>query len=179
MKSTDLRKGWEEKANAYLQENNIDSRIDSRPLEEQGINRIPQIHLGKNNWHMMQKGKPTARNLLFEKIQSQNQELELGDLMREALKKRQKNSININYETETQRIEKSGNVIQYLDGNNQTLFKQRKENGKWKTTLNEFNQTQQDKMLKEMREINEEIQKSINQKQKKLKPKSKQKENEL
>ncbi|NJO94237.1 MAG: MobA/MobL family protein [Hydrococcus sp. RM1_1_31] len=55
------RQSWEVHANRALSQAGVRSRIDRRTLEEQGINRIPQIHLGADVAAMMDKGILTER----------------------------------------------------------------------------------------------------------------------
>jgi hypothetical protein len=43
-----IRQAWQDIVNARLEKAGLDVRIDCRTLEEQGIDRIPQIHVGVN-----------------------------------------------------------------------------------------------------------------------------------
>lgn len=51
------REKWAEYANAELEKNGFDERIDHRTLEAQNIEREPQIHLGPTRHAMLEKGK--------------------------------------------------------------------------------------------------------------------------
>jgi MobA/MobL family len=66
---------WEVVANQYLERAGVDTRIDSRSYEEQGISRIPQIHLGKNVTAMRRQGIPTERGDLYDQIERANQDI--------------------------------------------------------------------------------------------------------
>ncbi len=68
-------KEWEIVANQYLARAGFDNRIDSRSYEEQGISRIPQIHLGKNVTAMRRQGIPTERGDLYDQIDQANQDI--------------------------------------------------------------------------------------------------------
>jgi MobA/MobL family len=68
-------KEWEVVANQYLDRAGFDTHIDSRSYEEQGISRIPQIHLGKNVTAMRRQGIPTERGDLYDQIEQANQDI--------------------------------------------------------------------------------------------------------
>jgi hypothetical protein len=68
-------KEWEVITNQYLGRAGIDTRIDSRSYEEQGIPRIPQIHLGKNVTAMRRQGIPTERSDLYDQIDRANEDI--------------------------------------------------------------------------------------------------------
>jgi MobA/MobL family len=68
-------KEWSDFANQYLDRAGFDNRIDSRSYEEQGISRIPQIHLGKNVTAMRRQGIPTERGDLYDQIDKANQDI--------------------------------------------------------------------------------------------------------
>jgi MobA/MobL family len=68
-------KEWEVVANQYLERAGIDNRIDSRSYAEQGISRIPQIHLGKNVTAMRRQGIPTERGDLYDQIDQANEDI--------------------------------------------------------------------------------------------------------
>lgn len=55
------RERWSALANRVLQAAGVDARIDHRTLAEQGIDRIPGIHLGPNVAEMTRKRIPTDR----------------------------------------------------------------------------------------------------------------------
>jgi MobA/MobL family len=68
-------KEWEVVANQYLERAGVDTRIDSRSYEEQGIARIPQIHLGKNVTAMRRQGIPSERGDLYDRIERANENI--------------------------------------------------------------------------------------------------------
>ena len=68
-------KEWSDFANQYLERAGVDTRIDSRSYEEQGISRIPQIHLGKNVTAMRRQGIPTERGDLYDQIDRANEDI--------------------------------------------------------------------------------------------------------
>ncbi len=55
------REAWADHANKALELAKVNEKIDHRTLEEQGINRIPQIHLGANVNAMMKRGIATEK----------------------------------------------------------------------------------------------------------------------
>jgi MobA/MobL family len=66
------RKNWEDAANQYLADHGVDSRIDCRSLKDQGIERIPQIHIGVHAMGMESKGISTERGNLHRQITHDN-----------------------------------------------------------------------------------------------------------
>ncbi|MDJ0747614.1 MAG: MobA/MobL family protein [Xenococcaceae cyanobacterium MO_167.B27] len=52
---------WAEIANRALEKAQVNEKIDHRSNEAQGINRIPQIHLGANVNAMMKRGIATEK----------------------------------------------------------------------------------------------------------------------
>jgi MobA/MobL family len=66
------RQSWETLANKYLTAAGHDIKIDCRSLAEQEIDRIPQIHLGKNATAMRAKGIPTERGDRYDQIDLAN-----------------------------------------------------------------------------------------------------------
>ena len=69
------REAWAEIANRALEKAQVDQKIDHRTLEAQGINRIPQIHLGANVNAMMKRGIATEKGDRWMAIAQANQEL--------------------------------------------------------------------------------------------------------
>jgi MobA/MobL family len=63
---------WDGLANKYLERAGFDVRIDSRSYEEQGIERIPQIHLGVEATAMRKQGIATNRGDRFDRIEKAN-----------------------------------------------------------------------------------------------------------
>jgi MobA/MobL family len=68
-------KEWSDFANQYLERAGLDTRIDSRSYAEQGISRIPQIHLGKNVTAMRRQGIPTERGDRYDQIDQANEDI--------------------------------------------------------------------------------------------------------
>jgi MobA/MobL family len=66
---------WDGLANQYLERAGIDVRIDSRSYEEQGIDRIPQIHLGVAVSQMRARGIQTDRGDLYDQIEQANADI--------------------------------------------------------------------------------------------------------
>lgn len=62
------RKLWADLANAALERAGHDARIDHRTLEAQGVERVPQIHLGPNVVAMERKGIRTDRGDRYREI---------------------------------------------------------------------------------------------------------------
>lgn len=65
----DLRKTWADTANRYLDQSN---QIDHRSLKEQGIDRLPTIHLGYASGEMIARGEPSERAQRAENIRKTN-----------------------------------------------------------------------------------------------------------
>lgn len=55
------REAWAEHCNAALEDAQSSARIDHRSLKDQGIERLPQVHMGKDAWHTERKGVATER----------------------------------------------------------------------------------------------------------------------
>ena len=72
-----LRESWATHTNQALESIGIDQRVDHRTLDEQGLNRIPQIHLGPNVAAMRERGIVTERGDEYDRIQEANQEIEV------------------------------------------------------------------------------------------------------
>lgn len=70
------RKSWEEMCNKYLQENGISIRLDHRSYADQGIDRIPGVHMGPQAYYMEKKGEQTELGRLNEEIMENNRFLE-------------------------------------------------------------------------------------------------------
>lgn len=67
---------WEVVVNKYLERAGIETRIDARSYEEQGIERIPQIHLGAAVSGLMKKGIETSVSLEYDRINLANAEIQ-------------------------------------------------------------------------------------------------------
>ena len=70
------REAWSSYANHALEKAGINERIDHRTLEEQGINRIPQIHLGSAVTAMMKRGVATDKGDRWKEIAEKNKQIE-------------------------------------------------------------------------------------------------------
>jgi MobA/MobL family len=68
-------KEWEIVANKYLENAKVVERIDSRSYAEQGVARIPQIHLGKDVTAMRRRGVPTERGDIYDQIDQANEDI--------------------------------------------------------------------------------------------------------
>ncbi len=69
------RSSWELIANRALERAGHSEKIDHRTLEEQGINRIPQIHLGADVAAMMKRGIATERGEEYLRREAANQKI--------------------------------------------------------------------------------------------------------
>lgn len=68
-----LRSCWAEKVNLSLEQaGHKEVKVDHRTLEEQGINRIPQIHLGADVAQMKKRGIRTNRGDEYDRIADAN-----------------------------------------------------------------------------------------------------------
>ena len=70
------REAWSSYANLALEKAGINERIDHRTLEQQGINRIPQIHLGSAVTAMMKRGVETDKGNQWKAIAEKNKQIE-------------------------------------------------------------------------------------------------------
>lgn len=85
---TALRERWSDMQNAALERAGVDARVDHRSLAAQGIDRVPQIHVGNHGTDMIRKGTPEQSeraSLNLEIISTNNEVFEL----REQLQKEQ------------------------------------------------------------------------------------------
>lgn len=71
-KAEEWRKAWADITNKYLEENNIQEKVDHRSYQRQGIEQIPTIHLGVSATQMEKKGIATDRGNINRKIKHQN-----------------------------------------------------------------------------------------------------------
>ncbi|MDY6899192.1 MAG: MobA/MobL family protein [Cyanobacteriota bacterium] len=70
------RSAWSTYANHALEKAGVNEKIDHRTLVEQGINRIPQIHLGAAVTAMMKRGIVTEKEERYREIESANRKLQ-------------------------------------------------------------------------------------------------------
>ena len=71
-KAEEWRKTWADITNKYLEENNIQEKVDHRSYQRQGIEEIPTIHLGVSASQMEKKGIATDRGNINREIRYQN-----------------------------------------------------------------------------------------------------------
>ena len=70
------RSAWSTYANHALEKAGVNEKIDHRTLEAQGINRIPQIHLGAAVTAMMKRGIVTEKEKHYRAIESANRKIQ-------------------------------------------------------------------------------------------------------
>ena len=75
-KAEHWRKAWADITNKYLEENNIQDKVDHRSYQRQGIEEIPTIHLGVSASQMEKKGIATDRGNINREIRKQNRLLQ-------------------------------------------------------------------------------------------------------
>ena len=59
----DLRQDWERGQNIYLERANTPARVDCRSLKDQGLDRVPQIHVGAKAWRMKERSERFCENM--------------------------------------------------------------------------------------------------------------------
>ncbi|PLS40617.1 MobQ family relaxase [Carnobacterium maltaromaticum] len=69
------RSDWSQSVNQALQRDGLAVRVDHRSLEQQGISRVPQIHMGKAATAMERKGIETERGDRNREITTSNQDM--------------------------------------------------------------------------------------------------------
>ena len=69
------RQAWAAHTNLALERAGAEIRIDHRSLEEQGLNRLPQLHLGANVAAMMKRGLVTDRGEQYLTIELANRQI--------------------------------------------------------------------------------------------------------
>jgi hypothetical protein len=74
-KADEWCKAWEDAANAELERLGFDSRIDRRSYAEQGIERIPTVHMGVAAMQMERRGIRTERGDINREVVLTNQML--------------------------------------------------------------------------------------------------------
>jgi hypothetical protein len=70
------RKNWETIGNQALAKAGKEERLDCRSYKERGIEKIPQIHLGRKAHQMMQRGAPSDRVATYQEIAKANELLD-------------------------------------------------------------------------------------------------------
>ncbi len=72
------RSCWAEKVNLSLEQSgHKEVKVDHRTLEAQGINRLPQIHLGADVAQMKERGIRTSKGDEYDRISATNRRIEL------------------------------------------------------------------------------------------------------
>lgn len=69
------RESWARHVNHHLERHGIEARVDHRTLAEQGIEREPEIHLGKTATAMERQGKASDRGTINREIRERNRAL--------------------------------------------------------------------------------------------------------
>jgi hypothetical protein len=69
------REGWARHVNRQLERHGIEARVDHRTLAEQGIEREPEIHLGRAASAMERQGKASIRGDINREIKERNRVL--------------------------------------------------------------------------------------------------------
>src|SRR5260363_413399 len=69
------RKSWERRANLALKKAGHEAHIDHRTLEAQGIERVPQIHIGPHVVEMEAQGIQTKRGARALEIEQTNAQI--------------------------------------------------------------------------------------------------------
>lgn len=95
------RKSWQEHANKALELAGHKVRIDHRTLEAQGIERIPQIHLGAQVIEMEKRGIRTERGLQALEISEKNETISTLQNYKEALNHEYNRSVEASTNTRT------------------------------------------------------------------------------
>lgn len=67
------REAWADCANRALEAAGSGERIDHRTLHDQGIDRVPQVHLGAAVAAMKARGIPTDRGDVYDAIEAENE----------------------------------------------------------------------------------------------------------
>ena len=79
------RESWEKHVNKSLERYGFDERIDHRTLEAQGIDRVPQIHIGPKVIEMTARGIETERGARALEIDDTNQKIKELQQSKEAI----------------------------------------------------------------------------------------------
>jgi ATP-dependent exoDNAse (exonuclease V) alpha subunit len=69
----EIRKSWADFCNEHLSRKQFNERVDHRTLKAQGVERLPQIHLGHKVKAMMKKGINSVRLEIYKKIKEFNE----------------------------------------------------------------------------------------------------------
>lgn len=71
------RKNWADTVNKALADKGLTDRVDHRSYKEQGVDKIPQIHIGRTAHEMADKGKTSDKMNVYDEIEEQKKEVEV------------------------------------------------------------------------------------------------------
>lgn len=150
----EAREAWEKFSNVMLKRANVPERIDSRTLEEQGLDKVAQIHLGPKNSDRLNKGKTNERIEKFEAIQEANRNIKALEKVNEKLE-----------ETPTRTFERfaerTGNRLDELEAK---IQKEKLKEAEFKNKLEQA-QKKAEKAKTERKEIKEESKELLKQRE--------------
>lgn len=150
----EAREAWEKFANIMLERANIPDRIDRRTLEEQGSDKVAQIHLGPKNNDRLKKGKSNERIEKFEEIQEANRNIKTLEKVNEKIE-----------ETPTRTFERfaerTGNRLDELEAK---IQKEKIKEAEFKNKLEQA-QERVEEAKKERKEIKEERKELLQQRE--------------
>lgn len=105
-KLLEWRENWAKEVNQALKEQGIDERIDHRSYKEQGIEKIPQIHMGHEATAMERRGIKTYKGNINRQIEKQNVEIEKLKLQEKQIDDR-KDELTNQYKTFVEQIKQT------------------------------------------------------------------------
>lgn len=127
-----LRSDWADKVNLSLEQAGHNIKVDHRTLEEQGINRIPQIHLGANVAKMKERGISTNRGDEYDRISAANHKIQMLEknidnldslvTVMERQQERRQQLLEQNTPTEQEQEEFTSALIKFWDFQGQPPF---------------------------------------------------------
>ena len=87
------RERWACACNEVLKQNGINERIDHRSYEVQGVDRLPQTHLGPQIWQMEKKGIRTSKGELNRRIRENNRFLKTFEEQIKEMERKEKEHV--------------------------------------------------------------------------------------
>ena len=87
------RERWACACNEVLKQNGINERIDHRSYEVQGVDRLPQTHLGPQIWQMEKKGIRTSKGELNRRIRENNRFLKTFEEQIQEMERKEKEHV--------------------------------------------------------------------------------------
>lgn len=130
----EMRQAWERHCNAALETSGSLQRVDCRSLEAQGIDRIPQIHLGSHAAKCLTEGKEHPKLERYFEIERLNAEL--------ATLQQEKVAVEIEIQAETQRQTWAETILpiasQYMDQQVQSGLATPAMAGGWATQWEDY-----------------------------------------